>query len=189
MRFFSPLQVIDAASLDSAGRPLPPYRQMAPARRTCRRVFRLRLGALSRPPRPGNRRPRRRSAPDLRPPGRWLCGRLAITGATDGAASRAITSSSRKSTPRSSVPLPHGPFVLIGTVLTHLFGGSAGREGTAIQMGASLADTVRRILDLAPPTAVSCSWPASAAASPRLRHAGRRLCLRHGGAGRRSRPL
>jgi H+/Cl- antiporter ClcA len=34
----------------------------------------------------------------------------------------------------------HGPMVLIGSVLTHLFGGSAGREGVAVQMGASLAD-------------------------------------------------
>jgi H+/Cl- antiporter ClcA len=32
--------------------------------------------------------------------------------------------------------------VLIGTVLTHLFGGSAGREGTAVQMGASIADAI-----------------------------------------------
>lgn len=32
------------------------------------------------------------------------------------------------------------PLVLIGTLLTHLFGGSAGREGTAIQMSSSMAD-------------------------------------------------
>ncbi|HET9953673.1 MAG TPA: DNA starvation/stationary phase protection protein Dps [Polyangiaceae bacterium] len=38
------------------------------------------------------------------------------------------------------LPLRMGPMVLAGTVLTHLFGGSAGREGTAVQMGASLAD-------------------------------------------------
>jgi H+/Cl- antiporter ClcA len=38
------------------------------------------------------------------------------------------------------VPRRMAPMVLIGTVLTHLFGGSAGREGTAVQMGASLAD-------------------------------------------------
>jgi H+/Cl- antiporter ClcA len=39
-------------------------------------------------------------------------------------------------------PLPRrmAPVVLVGTVLTHLFGGSAGREGTAVQMGAGLAD-------------------------------------------------
>jgi H+/Cl- antiporter ClcA len=34
------------------------------------------------------------------------------------------------------------PMVLVGTVLTHVFGGSAGREGTAVQMGASLADAI-----------------------------------------------
>ena len=40
------------------------------------------------------------------------------------------------------LPLRLGPMVLVGTVLTHLFGGSAGREGTAVQMGASLADLI-----------------------------------------------
>ena len=42
------------------------------------------------------------------------------------------------------LPLRMAPMVLIGTVLTHLFGGSAGREGTAVQMGASLADAMRK---------------------------------------------
>lgn len=40
------------------------------------------------------------------------------------------------------LPLRMAPMVVLGTVLTHLFGGSAGREGTAVQMGASLADAV-----------------------------------------------
>jgi H+/Cl- antiporter ClcA len=40
------------------------------------------------------------------------------------------------------IPLRMAPMVLIGTVLTHLFGGSAGREGTAVQMGASVADAI-----------------------------------------------
>lgn len=40
------------------------------------------------------------------------------------------------------IPLRMAPMVLIGTVLTHVFGGSAGREGTAVQMGASLADEI-----------------------------------------------
>jgi H+/Cl- antiporter ClcA len=40
------------------------------------------------------------------------------------------------------IPFRMLPMVLIGTVLTHLFGGSAGREGTAVQMGASVADYV-----------------------------------------------
>ncbi len=42
------------------------------------------------------------------------------------------------------LPLRMAPMVLLGTVLTHLFGGSAGREGTAVQMGGSLADAVAR---------------------------------------------
>lgn len=40
------------------------------------------------------------------------------------------------------IPLRMAPMVLIGTVLTHIFGGSAGREGTAVQMGASITDWV-----------------------------------------------
>jgi len=42
--------------------------------------------------------------------------------------------------PQETVPLRMAPLVLLGTILTHLFGGSAGREGTAVQMGASLAE-------------------------------------------------
>jgi len=38
-----------------------------------------------------------------------------------------------------AIPLRIAPLVLIGTVATHLCGGSAGREGTAVQMGAGLA--------------------------------------------------
>ena len=37
------------------------------------------------------------------------------------------------------VPTRMTPLVFISTLLTHLFGGSAGREGTAVQMGGSLA--------------------------------------------------
>ncbi|RYZ62201.1 MAG: chloride channel protein, partial [Proteobacteria bacterium] len=43
---------------------------------------------------------------------------------------------------RAQLPLRMAPMVAVGTLLTHLFGGSAGREGTAVQMGASLADLV-----------------------------------------------
>lgn len=48
------------------------------------------------------------------------------------------------------VPLRMAPMVLVGTVLTHVFGGSAGREGTAVQMGASLADWLSHRLALEP---------------------------------------
>jgi H+/Cl- antiporter ClcA len=41
--------------------------------------------------------------------------------------------------PQPALPLRMAPFVLFGTLITHLFGGSAGREGTSVQMGAALA--------------------------------------------------
>ncbi|MDP3237034.1 MAG: chloride channel protein [Myxococcales bacterium] len=49
------------------------------------------------------------------------------------------------------VPLRMAPMVLLGTVVTHLFGGSAGREGTAVQMGASLTDWVSHRLQVSAP--------------------------------------
>jgi chloride channel protein, CIC family len=48
------------------------------------------------------------------------------------------------------IPLRMAPLVLLGTVLTHLFGGSAGREGTAVQMGASITDWVSHRLRVRP---------------------------------------
>ncbi len=48
------------------------------------------------------------------------------------------------------IPRRMAPLILVGTVVTHLFGGSAGREGTAIQMGSSLADGLTRRLKLKP---------------------------------------
>lgn len=41
---------------------------------------------------------------------------------------------------KGGIPLRMAPLILMTTVITHLFGGSAGREGTAIQMGGSVAD-------------------------------------------------
>jgi H+/Cl- antiporter ClcA len=41
--------------------------------------------------------------------------------------------------PGGGVPLRMAPLILLTTVITHLFGGSAGREGTAVQMGGGLA--------------------------------------------------
>lgn len=48
--------------------------------------------------------------------------------------------------PGGGVPLRMAPLVLVGTVVTHLCGGSAGREGTAVQMGGSLAGGLARLL-------------------------------------------
>jgi H+/Cl- antiporter ClcA len=52
--------------------------------------------------------------------------------------------------PSQRIPLRLLPLVLGGTLATHLFGGSAGREGTAVQMGGALADQLTRWLGLRP---------------------------------------
>ncbi|XDD41896.1 chloride channel protein [Leptospira sp. WS60.C2] len=41
--------------------------------------------------------------------------------------------------PSSVIPFRMAPFVLVSTLITHLFGGSAGREGTAVQIGGTIA--------------------------------------------------
>lgn len=41
--------------------------------------------------------------------------------------------------PGGGIPARMTPLVLFATVITHLFGGSAGREGTAVQMGGSIS--------------------------------------------------
>ncbi len=50
--------------------------------------------------------------------------------------------------PGGGVPARMAPLVLIGTLLTHLGGGSAGREGTAVQMGGSLAGLIAQWLGI-----------------------------------------
>lgn len=52
--------------------------------------------------------------------------------------------------PRAWVPKRMTPLVYLGTVITHLVGGSAGREGTALQMSGSLTDVTSRVLRLDP---------------------------------------
>ncbi|MBC3541690.1 voltage-gated chloride channel family protein [Rufibacter sediminis] len=48
------------------------------------------------------------------------------------------------------IPWIMAPLVLIATVLTHLVGGSAGREGTAVQMGGAMADQLTPLFKLRP---------------------------------------
>ncbi|EPQ4523655.1 voltage-gated chloride channel family protein, partial [Klebsiella variicola] len=47
--------------------------------------------------------------------------------------------------PRKVVPIRMVPLVLGGTLISHLFGASVGREGTAVQMGGALADQLTHI--------------------------------------------
>ncbi len=55
---------------------------------------------------------------------------------------------------REEIPLALVPLVMIGTWITHLFGGSAGREGVAVQIGATLSHEAGRRLHIKEKTPV-----------------------------------
>jgi H+/Cl- antiporter ClcA len=50
--------------------------------------------------------------------------------------------------PKNVIPLRMAPLVLGGTIVSHLFGASVGREGTAVQMGGALADQLTHLCRL-----------------------------------------
>ncbi|WP_336732345.1 voltage-gated chloride channel family protein [Chryseobacterium sp. VD8] len=50
--------------------------------------------------------------------------------------------------PKEIIPFKMAPFVYLGTMVTHFFGGSAGREGTALQMAGAISDQLTKILKL-----------------------------------------
>jgi H+/Cl- antiporter ClcA len=87
----------------------------------------------------------------------WVIGLLPLGGLAIGLLYHAAGRTAERGTalvleeihdPRAVLPLRMAPMILLGTVATHLFGGSAGREGTAAQMGASLADQVSGVARL-----------------------------------------
>jgi H+/Cl- antiporter ClcA/PII-like signaling protein len=98
-------------------------------------------------------------ATDVREAHRWLILLLAPAGLFVGYLYKYLGSSVEAGNnlileevhdPKAVIPLRMTPLILLGTFLTHLFGGSAGREGTAIQTGASLADQLTKPLRLMP---------------------------------------
>nr|WP_199158573.1 voltage-gated chloride channel family protein [Pedobacter sp. ASV2] len=52
--------------------------------------------------------------------------------------------------PKKVIPLIMAPLIFAGTIVTHLFGGSAGREGTAVQIGGAFADQFTKVFKLKP---------------------------------------
>ena len=50
--------------------------------------------------------------------------------------------------PQEIIPFRMAPFIYLGTMVTHLLGGSAGREGTALQMAGAIADQFSKPLRL-----------------------------------------
>ncbi len=66
--------------------------------------------------------------------------------------------------PTSGVPIRIAPMVLLGTLITHLFGGAAGREGTAVQMAAGISEFCRRWFGISDPGRQSLLLQTSVAA-------------------------
>lgn len=50
--------------------------------------------------------------------------------------------------PKRIIPFRMAPLVFFGTIATHFFGGSAGREGTGVQIGGAIADQLTRVFKL-----------------------------------------
>lgn len=44
------------------------------------------------------------------------------------------------------IPFKMAPLIFVSTVVTHLFGGSAGREGAALQLGGSLGNAIGKVI-------------------------------------------
>jgi H+/Cl- antiporter ClcA len=98
-------------------------------------------------------------ATDMREAHRWIILLLPIAGLAVGCMYKYLGSSVEAGNnlildeihdPKATIPLRMTPLILLGTIATHLFGGSAGREGTALQTGASLADQLSPPLRLKP---------------------------------------
>ncbi|HBJ1651588.1 voltage-gated chloride channel family protein [Clostridium botulinum] len=51
-------------------------------------------------------------------------------------------------TSNGEIPLRMASLVFIGTFITHLFGGSAGREGTGVQIGSSISEGISHLFKL-----------------------------------------
>lgn len=63
----------------------------------------------------------------------------------DEAGTNLVIDSVRKD---GKVPASMAPLIFISTVITHLFGGSAGREGAALQLGGSIGSQIGNIIGL-----------------------------------------
>jgi H+/Cl- antiporter ClcA len=98
-------------------------------------------------------------ATDLRLANGWLIALLPVGGLAVGLAYHYLGGESGEGNnlvldeihePRGWIPRRMAPLVFGGTVVTQVLGGSAGREGTAIQMSGSLTDWASRVLRLGP---------------------------------------
>lgn len=74
-----------------------------------------------------------------------IAGLYQITNMLDDGGTNRIISSIRNS---KGIPFRMAPLIFVSTVITHLFGGSSGREGAALQIGGSIGSTLGNIFRL-----------------------------------------
>lgn len=88
-------------------------------------------------------------ATEMRESHLWLIALLPLAGLLIGAVYHTIGKSIERGhnllidevhDPKTQIPFRMAPLIMLSTVITHLFGGSAGREGTAVQMSGAIAD-------------------------------------------------
>lgn len=65
-------------------------------------------------------------------------------GKNDGGTNQIISTIKKQ----DDIPFKSAPLIFVSTIITHLFGGSAGREGAALQLGGSLGNTIGKVLKL-----------------------------------------
>lgn len=96
-------------------------------------------------------------ATELRLQHGWLLGLLPLAGLAVGVSYHFLGGEAGRGNallieqihePTAWVPRRMAPLVAVGTVVSHLFGASVGREGTALQMSGSLTDLFARSLRL-----------------------------------------
>ncbi len=77
--------------------------------------------------------------------GLFIAGMYKLANACDGVDTNCVIEAVQSD---RSVPFKMTPLIFISTVITHLFGGSAGREGAALQLGGSIGYNIGKVLKL-----------------------------------------
>lgn len=93
---------------------------------------------------------------DIRVQNPWLCFLLPVGGVIIAFLYRATKLSGHADTnliinsvrSEDKVPITLAPVIFLSTVITHLFGGSAGREGAALQLGGCIGSFIGRVVRL-----------------------------------------
>lgn len=74
-----------------------------------------------------------------------IVGLYQLAGLPGGGSTNSVFTAVRENAP---LPLRSAPLIFVSTLATHLFGGSAGREGAALQLGGAVSGAIGRLIRL-----------------------------------------